>query len=262
MKKHIKRLLIVLKNKPKGIEVDNYPYITSISPKRGSVGDSVTITGTNFKDGATVTYNSVALTNISVISDTSITGKFGAVALSGTFDLIVTNLSSYATTKSIDATAVTADFAPHNMSGNSTPSPYVASASSEYSGFFQAYESFDGGIGSNQYWLATIGSGDLQLDLGSIEYVLQNYSIQVNSIPEPSRAPKNWVFYGSTDGSNWDTLDTVTDSINWGNGEARNFNSDIINKYYRYFKISVSTVVADTYLQIGELYFYGYKKTD
>src|SRR6185369_15593152 len=60
------------------------------------------------------------------------------------------------------------DVAPHNMSGNSAPSPYVAAASSEFSATFAAYKAFNGSVGTGAYWLGT-GSGVdwLSIDLGS-----------------------------------------------------------------------------------------------
>ena len=59
------------------------------------------------------------------------------------------------------------DFAPHNMTSDTAPAPYVASASSEFSSTFAAYKAFDGAVGASQYWIGT-GSGVdyLQLDLG------------------------------------------------------------------------------------------------
>jgi IPT/TIG domain len=51
------------------------PTITSIDPTSGAVagGTSVTITGTNFVSGATVTFGGVAATDVVVVNSTTIT---------------------------------------------------------------------------------------------------------------------------------------------------------------------------------------------
>jgi hypothetical protein len=53
------------------------PTVTSVSPNSGSAGGDtgVTIKGTNFASGATVTFGGSAATNVSVVSSTSITAK-------------------------------------------------------------------------------------------------------------------------------------------------------------------------------------------
>ncbi len=67
------------------------PTVSSVSPSSGVVagGTSVTITGTNFASGATVTFGSAAATNVVVVSSTSITattpaGAAGAVTVTVT----------------------------------------------------------------------------------------------------------------------------------------------------------------------------------
>ena len=49
------------------------PTVTSVSPNTGSTagGTAVTITGTNFAAGATVTFGATAATNVVVVSSTS-----------------------------------------------------------------------------------------------------------------------------------------------------------------------------------------------
>jgi hypothetical protein len=64
------------------------PTVTSVSPNNGPIagGTAVTITGTNFAAGATVTFGSTAATNVVVVSGTQITattpaGSAGAVTV-------------------------------------------------------------------------------------------------------------------------------------------------------------------------------------
>ena len=67
------------------------PTVTSVSPNSGTTagGTAVTITGTNFAAGATVTFGSAAATNVVVVSGTKITattpaGSAGAVTVTVT----------------------------------------------------------------------------------------------------------------------------------------------------------------------------------
>jgi hypothetical protein len=67
------------------------PTLSSVSPGSGlpAGGTAVTLTGTNFGSGATVTFGGVAATDVTVVSATSITAKTPAHAL-GTVDVVVT----------------------------------------------------------------------------------------------------------------------------------------------------------------------------
>lgn len=149
-------------------------------------------------------------------------------------------------------------FSPSNMSAASTPSPFVASASSQYSSTYAAWRAFNGlsqDIGS--YWIGTGQGVDwLKLDIGDGNAkTLSGYIIQVNKIPEPNRASKNWTMEGSNDNSIWDTLDTVTDQTSWSSGQDRYFTCDTTSTAYRYFRLNITANNGDAnYTQIGNLY--------
>ena len=68
------------------------PTVTSVSPNNGSVngGIAVTVTGTNFVSGATVSFSGTAATNVMVSSPTTITTITSAHA-TGAVDVTVTN---------------------------------------------------------------------------------------------------------------------------------------------------------------------------
>ena len=78
-----------------GFIYDPPPTVTSISPTSGTTsgGASVTITGTDFVDGATVTIGGNDATSVTVASATSITATTPAHA-AGTVDVVVTNPDS------------------------------------------------------------------------------------------------------------------------------------------------------------------------
>lgn len=68
------------------------PTVTSLSPKEGSfAGSSVTITGTGFLAGATVTFGGTAATGVSVSSPTSITATAPPKTTAGAVDVAVKN---------------------------------------------------------------------------------------------------------------------------------------------------------------------------
>ena len=68
------------------------PTVSSVSPNNGPIagGTGVTITGTNFAAGATVTFGGTAATNVVVVSSTSITATTpAACGRSGTVTVTV-----------------------------------------------------------------------------------------------------------------------------------------------------------------------------
>lgn len=92
---------------------------------------------------------------------------------------------------------------PSNMTSNSLPSPYVASANTEYSSTFAAWKAFDND--PNSYWSTTNGTATnnyIQLDVGSgnsvnpnwLGYLIINYS-------GFDRSPHGVTLYGSNTGA-------------------------------------------------------------
>ena len=73
------------------------PKVSAISPNNGTAsgGTSVTITGTGFQSGASVTLGGTAATGVTVVSSTSITAKTPAHA-AGAADVVVKNTDNQA----------------------------------------------------------------------------------------------------------------------------------------------------------------------
>jgi hypothetical protein len=150
------------------------------------------------------------------------------------------------------------DRAPHNMTTDSLPAPLVALASSEWTGL-QAFQAFDGLISAGHYWLTnSTTTGWIQIYLGPGNfYVITSYAIQVNTVPEPNRAPKNFNLQGSIDGTTWNTLDTQAGQTSWGSGEKRTFTCAIANTAYCYFRLNITLNNGDAnFCGIAELYLY------
>ena len=129
------------------------------------------------------------------------------------------------------------DVAPHNMTSNNSPSPYVASANNELEGK-AAYRAFDG---SNSVWGSSGTSGWLKLDYGAGNApVLIGYAIKSYEDPAFQNVmPKNWTFKGSNNDTDWTTLDTRTNITGWTASAWKEFwfsNST----GYRYYMIDIS----------------------
>lgn len=151
------------------------------------------------------------------------------------------------------------DFAPHTMSNNTTPAPYVASASSQYSASYAAWHAFDASLTLpwGTQWGQT--TGWLKIDIGA-QWSLDNYSVQGEDPGEGMQfAPKNWTLEGSNNDADWTTLDTVTNQTGWSGNEIRNFDCDLKNQKFRYFRLNVSLANGGNMVEVGGLYLYGYQ---
>jgi sugar lactone lactonase YvrE len=84
------------------LTITGAPTVTGISPSSGplSGGTSVTITGTNFTNGASVSFGGTAATGVTVMSSTSITAI--TPARSGTVDVTVTEAGVTSATNAAD----------------------------------------------------------------------------------------------------------------------------------------------------------------
>jgi hypothetical protein len=151
------------------------------------------------------------------------------------------------------------EFGPHNMTATGLPVPFVAAASSFFAGL-DPWKAFDGQAGpSNNYWIGTGSAVDwLRIDIGTGRSKLcGRYDVQVNNVPEPARAPKNWTFEGSNDASAWTVLHTVTNQTGWASNETRSFTPTVQTTAYRYFRINITANNGDaTYTQIQELFLF------
>ena len=107
------------------------PTVTGISPATGvlSGGTSITITGTNFSSGASVTIGGSACTSISIVSSTSITCITPARS-AGAKDVVVTNSDTGSVTQ---VGAFTYQVAVNYSVSSATSTPISASVTTGYS---------------------------------------------------------------------------------------------------------------------------------
>jgi hypothetical protein len=151
--------------------------------------------------------------------------------------------------------STSANVAPTTMTGNSAPSPYVASASSQF--FSQSpYLAFAGNPANA--WVSSTVPATLTIDLGAANAaLLQGYGILNINPDQAGREPKAWVFQGSNNNSTWTTLDTQTGQTGWSGGQLRNFTVSAVTSF-RYFQVVISLNNGDTgpLVLISQLYLY------
>lgn len=149
------------------------------------------------------------------------------------------------------------DVAPHNMTSNTTPEPYVASASSAHPDALP-YEVFAGTYtGAIHCWASNSGDipGYIQLDFGvGNEKQVDKYAIIARDYVENSQ-PKDWTFEGSMDGVNWTILDSITGEIDWGLAEKRSFEFENRN-FYRFYRLFITATNGVNRITLQELEFY------
>ena len=129
------------------------------------------------------------------------------------------------------------------MTGNSTPSPYVASISTTSDAVQQAaYKAFDGNAGTDWCSAYTNGVGWLLIDLGSAT-TINKYQVQTDST-YASTAPKTWTFEGSTTGAfagEQVVVDTQASVTGWSLNEIRTFTLSSPQSY-RYYRINITAI--------------------
>jgi len=132
------------------------------------------------------------------------------------------------------------------MTSNTVPSPFVASASSEYDIFYPPFKAFDNvSTGIFNMWASaeTPPPHWIAIDLGFI-YRVSNYSIRIRS-DSLTQSPVNFEFQTSLDNTNWTTVDTRV-SQSWSLGETKTYplNNSQSSRYFRLFITTAESLVA------------------
>ena len=156
---------------------------------------------------------------------------------------------------------MSAEFAPHDLTSNTSHSPFVVSASTEEYPAWKAFDGITSWAPGGWYWIGNNNGVDsLVLDLGpGNSKLLLSYTLAIE-VGHSTRCPKDWTMQGSNDNSTWDTLSTVTNQIHWdwgGGADVRTFACDVQTTAYRYFRLNITANQGDTYTQVAELYLQG-----
>lgn len=150
-----------------------------------------------------------------------------------------------------------------NMTSNTAPSPFVASASGHYGAGYEAYKAFNGtAINASDTWIGAgnTKTGWVQIDYGVssprianiLELKGRNSSVLTDNV-------KDFNILGSNDNSIFKTLAEIRNQKDWQAIETRrySFNND---KPYRYYRIQVLDNNGYNYVAIGDILF-SYDKT-
>lgn len=148
-----------------------------------------------------------------------------------------------------------ADVAPHNMTGMSSPSPYVVTESGHVSSFSGYFAFNDNGAGTTfDSWVSTPTSW-IVLDIGAgTQKNIRGYMVwNVNATDSPTA----WTLAGSNDGSSWVTIDTQS-GVTWNNNGITDGIAKVVglvndSATFRYFKFTI-TAAAGSNAWLRELY--------
>ena len=136
------------------------------------------------------------------------------------------------------------------MTSDTTPSPYVVSASQELGGY-PASAAFDNNLGTD--WLtSTSPTGTIEIDMSSATSI--NYYTIAPSHLTTAASPENWTFQGSNDNSAWSTLDTESGVTNWVASVPEIFKLGSTYSY-RYYRLNVTQNDGYPVLGISEFTF-------
>ncbi|PWC17617.1 discoidin domain-containing protein, partial [Brenneria nigrifluens] len=151
------------------------------------------------------------------------------------------------------------------MTSNTSPSGYVASASSIYDSRYNAYLAFDrrivSGTGSDA-WVGATGAiptpGNpqwLRIDMPGAK-ALSGYSL-VNRAAGLINSPKTWKLQGSNDGGDtWETIHSVTNDTNNTAGAVRRFIIDSVPAEYSSYRLLIEELfssASSSYITLREL---------
>jgi hypothetical protein len=142
-----------------------------------------------------------------------------------------------------------ADVAPHKLTSNTTPAPYVASSSSEYSASYSAWHAFDTFPNTSGFWAANgVPTGWIQIRLGKSE-IVTSYGLAHN---EAARCPRDFTLQGSNDGKSWRILDRRVGEKNWTSAQ-RIYQVRTPDRFL-YYRIDITANNGDGLVAIGEIY--------
>ena len=148
-----------------------------------------------------------------------------------------------------------AEFTPHDLTSNTSHSPIVLTASTEYSPGYAAWKTLDGAPTAGN-WLATAAPATLEYDFGAGNtYTMLGYEVRAPDMAV--RAPKDWTMEGSNDEIAWATIDTVVSQTGWTVFSSRRYSCDVTTTAYRYFRFNIAdNVGGDVYIGIAEVSFF------
>lgn len=143
------------------------------------------------------------------------------------------------------------DVAPHNMTSNTVPAPYVASASTEFSSDYAAWKAFDGSVGASTWATDWANTGWLQVLLPTPAIVTQYAIVDRGTSAEQ---PRDWTLQGSNDGVSWVILDCRGGEV-WQSSTTKTF-PVVTPRSYQYYRLNITKNNGSAIICISEFYLY------
>ncbi|WP_333880075.1 discoidin domain-containing protein [Lysinibacillus capsici] len=146
-----------------------------------------------------------------------------------------------------------------NMTANNAPSPLVASASDQQTGF-ETYKAFNNLNTASDTWMtnSNIVNGWIQLDLGSSMIFNCVRITSRNGVGYDTHSPKDFEILASNDNNTFTKLGTFNSNTAWKNYEQRAFTFSNTTAY-RYYRVDVLSNNGGVIVAINNISF-GYKR--
>jgi hypothetical protein len=141
------------------------------------------------------------------------------------------------------------------MTSNTAPSPYITSASSEYSATYYAWKAFDGG--TTNYWstlINQVANSWVKIDMGSSGAFVSNkwrWRSDTNTYN-----PKRFKLQGSNDNSNWTDLHSDYASVDYTQIASGAYTEWFyFENYtaYRYYRMFIISGYSTSYVYVDEI---------
>lgn len=146
-----------------------------------------------------------------------------------------------------------------SMTSNTTPAPFIVSASDQQSGF-EAYKAFNTLSGSSDTWMtnSNIVNGWIQLDLGSSMVFNCVKVTSRNGVGYDTHSPKDFEILASNNNDTFTKLEAFNNNTGWKNYEQRLFTFSNTTSY-RYYRVNVLSNNGGVIVAINNILF-GYKR--
>jgi hypothetical protein len=136
------------------------------------------------------------------------------------------------------------------MTANNAPSPFVANASTTYSGW-DPFRAFNNSLANNGWSASGNNPQWLSIDLGA-SYIVDCYRMAQRT-DITGYMPTTWTFQGSTDNSNWINLDSRANIPEPSLGTWGPYFFFLNTTPYRYYRIYITANVTGFNPSIGEV---------
>jgi hypothetical protein len=140
------------------------------------------------------------------------------------------------------------------MTSNTTPTPYVVTASSVYGAGYEEYRAFNNVLGTDKWVTNASVTGWIKLDFGS-EKQIDAFSVYSALA---TNAPKTFILYGSLDDINYEQIIKIDSQLTWGTAtvaEGRLYRLDN-SVSFRYYRLNIIENNGYTNSAIAEIKFW------